>query len=299
MNVAILGSGFGLYGYLPALRDEQCRVVLPERYRAVVEGRAELSGLAGGIIWVADEKDALDRADAVVVARRPVDQAGLIAELLARPELKRLVLEKPLAPDPETAMHLQDKLEASDKIVRIGYCLGFTGWGRQLIARAAASHGDVGIRWRFCAHHYATGQSNWKRSHAQGGGALRFYGIQLISLLVDLGFEGASASSIASAQSDEAESWRATLTSGDGARCEIELDSNFAQTEFSIGAPAFGLALSLPDPFDAVASGGQDRRVPVLSLLCQEMLTAERSPHQRYRKTIELWRAIEAVTVRR
>jgi len=138
MNVAILGSGFGLYGYLPALRDEQCRVVLPERYRAVVEGRAELSGLAGGIIWVADEKDALDRADAVVVARRPVDQAGLIAELFARQELKRLVLEKPLAPDPGTAVHLQDKLEASDKIVRIGYCLGFTGWGRQLIARAAA-----------------------------------------------------------------------------------------------------------------------------------------------------------------
>jgi predicted dehydrogenase len=299
MNVAILGSGFGLYGYLPALQGERCRVVLPERYRAVVAGRAELSGLAAGVLWVADEKEALDLADAVVVARRPADQAGLITELLDRPRLRRLLLEKPLAPSPGAAMHLQDKLELSDKIVRIGYSLGFTGWGRQLTTRAAASLGDIRIGWRFRAHHYATGQSNWKRFHAQGGGALRFYGIQLISLLAAIGFDRASASSIASALSDEAESWRATLSNGKGAACEIELDSNSAQTEFSISAPLSGLEISLPDPFDGVASGGQDRRVPVLSLLCRELLTSEQPLHQHYRKTIELWRAIEAVTIRR
>ena len=39
----ILGSGFGLYGYLPALLDLGHMVTLPTRYQAVVAGRPELS----------------------------------------------------------------------------------------------------------------------------------------------------------------------------------------------------------------------------------------------------------------
>lgn len=45
--IAILGSGFGLYGYLPAL-VAHCvqRVVLPERYRQRLEERSELAQYA-------------------------------------------------------------------------------------------------------------------------------------------------------------------------------------------------------------------------------------------------------------
>ena len=77
MNAAILGSGFGLYGYLPALQALGCRVVLPLRYRSIIENRAELSGFAERIGWAADDTDAIDQADAVVVARRPADQSHL------------------------------------------------------------------------------------------------------------------------------------------------------------------------------------------------------------------------------
>ena len=135
MNVAILGSGFGLYGYLPALAALQSRVLLPERYRTVVASRAELSGFAAGIDWVADEHAAIDCAQALVIARRPADQSSLIAEILRQNELKRLLLEKPLAPTPALAAQLQNQIEASGKILRMGYMFGFTDWGRDLVAR--------------------------------------------------------------------------------------------------------------------------------------------------------------------
>jgi hypothetical protein len=296
MKVAILGSGFGLYGYLPALLALRAQVLLPERYRAVVEGRDELSGFAAEIIWTADEAAALDLADALVMARRPIDQTNALAGILRRPNLKRLLLEKPLAPDPAAAAGLQHQIEASGKIVRIGYMFGFTEWGEKLIARGAST-GDISIKWTFRAHHYATGRSNWKRFDAQGGGAMRFYGIQLISLLAQLGFDTVLASSTTSAHPGEVESWRASLLNSQRARCDLVLDSNATQTGFSIDAPALGVAASLPDPFGDQPNGAQDRRVPVLSSLCREMLTDEQTPSLWYAKTIALWRAIEDVTV--
>jgi predicted dehydrogenase len=297
VNVAILGSGFGLYGYLPALRALSCRLVLAERYRATIERRGELSQLAGHISFVADENEAIDLADALVVARRPADQDGLIPSLLHRKNLQRLLLEKPLAPNPTAALRLCDQIEASGKIVRIGYLFGYTGWGRELIARAAELRGDLHIRWRFRAHHYAAGQSNWKRAEAEGGGALRFYGIQLIRLLATLGFDQVEVSRLKAARPGEAESWHATLASRKGARCIIELESNAAQTLFAVTAPALGITVSRQDPFEAAPDNG-DRRVPHLVSLCREFLSAETTTDPLDRKAIALWQAIEDVTVR-
>ena len=295
MNVAILGSGFGLYGYLPALHALSCRVVLPARYRATIEQRPELSQLADRISFVADENEAIDRADALIVARRPADQFDLIPSLLRRRKLQRLLLEKPLAPNPAAAFRLQDQIDASGKIVRLGYLFGTTDWGRDLIARAAELRGDLQIRWRFRAHHYAADQSNWKRADADGGGALRFYGIQLINLLAAMGFDQVKASRLAAVRPGEAESWHATLTNSNGARCLLELESNATERLFAVTAPALGVTISRQDPFDA-ATGRWDRRVPLLMSLCREFLTAETTTIISDRQTIFLWQAVEDVT---
>jgi predicted dehydrogenase len=121
VNVAILGSGFGLYGYLPALHALSCRIVLPARNRSTIERRAELSQLTSHITFVADENEAIDLADAVVIACRPADQLDLIPSLLYRQKLQRRLMEKPLAPNPAAALRLEDQIAASGKIVRTGY----------------------------------------------------------------------------------------------------------------------------------------------------------------------------------
>lgn len=297
MNVTILGSGFGLYGYLPALHALPCRVVLPERYRPIIRRRAELSGLADNIVFVANDDEAIDLADALVIARRPADQAGVISQLCRRGKLRRLLLEKPLAPDPAAAAQLFDQIEASGKIVRIGYLFGHTDWGRGLIARAAELRGDLHVRWLFRAHHYAVDRSNWKRAEAEGGGALRFYGIQFVSVLAALGFDHVLASRIRATRPGEAESWDATLVNRNGARCLLELESNAAEAEFAITAPADNITVSRHDPFTAAADD-QDRRVPLLVGVCREFLTSEAATAPSDRKSITLWQAIEDVTRR-
>lgn len=296
MKVAILGSGFGLYGYLPALRSLSCKILLPNRYRAVLESREQLAGFADDVTWVADEAMALDLAEAAVVVRRPVDQVELIGELLRKPNLTRLLLEKPLAPSPITAARLLDQIERSGKIVRVGYAFGFTDWGQKLI-QAGPHPSDMQIRWQFRAHHYSTGQSNWKRFDSEGGGALRFYGIQLVHLLAMFGFDAVVSSCITSERSSEAESWRATLSNRRHTRCSLILDSNSTQTRFAVDTPQPGLSVSLADPFGE-ASGVQDRRVPTLTSLCREFMAAEQTSLPSNRKTVALWQAIEDVTIR-
>ena len=298
MKVAILGSGFGLYGYLPALLGLGCAVVLPERYRAVLEGRSELADFARGIEWVADEGAALDRADALVLARRPADQAALIADLLRRPRLLRLLLEKPLAPNPEEAERLQAALQASGKLVRVGYILGFTDWGQRLIAqsREPQARSDLSIHWSFRAHHYVTGRHNWKRSHAEGGGALRFYGIQLIALAVEVGFDRALRSTITATQPGEVESWSASLSDKTGRRCELLVESNTEPNRFEVTSLATADTWQLDNPFATTIAEGADRRVPLLSSMCAEMLSSAQPTLEHHLQTVALWQAIEAIT---
>lgn len=300
MKVAILGSGFGLYGYLPALIGQGCSVLLPERYRAVIEGRAELAEFAHQIKWVVDEGNALDRAEAVVVARRPGDQAALLAGILRRPNLQRLLLEKPLAPNPEEAGRLQSELLASGRIVRVGYIFGHTDWGKRLLEQASSPQrcGDLRIHWSFRAHHYATDQQNWKRSHAQGGGALRFYGIQLLALTAELGFCRARISTISSAKPDEVESWSATLENDAGDLCELNVRSNAELSRFSVTASSpFGSVVSR-DPFGRAPVGQGDRRIPLLASLCQDMLTSPLPILPSHSDTVALWQDVENVSVR-
>ena len=43
MNVLILGSGFGLYGYLPAVYSFSKRIYLNEKYEKIFKNKKELS----------------------------------------------------------------------------------------------------------------------------------------------------------------------------------------------------------------------------------------------------------------
>ena len=72
----ILGSGFGMYGYLPALIECGMKVALPERYRSVIGGRTELVQYMPEVIWCAGTEEALALANGAVVAVRPDCAAG-------------------------------------------------------------------------------------------------------------------------------------------------------------------------------------------------------------------------------
>ena len=109
--IAILGSGFGLYGYLPALIDGCAeRVVLPERYRTRFCERPELARFTSNVQWRHNETKVLDCASGVVLALQPNNQSEWIPQCLARTNIERLLLEKPLAQSPKIAIDLFNEL---------------------------------------------------------------------------------------------------------------------------------------------------------------------------------------------
>jgi hypothetical protein len=305
-TVAILGSGFGLYGYLPAMAGS-CghRVVLPERYRPKLALRPELAGFVGSVRWVSDERAALANADTVVLALQPAQQARWIPECLAAGNLERLLLEKPLAPSPGAALSLFEDLVRSRRVFRIGYIFRFTPWGESLFpcrddAFRNSGLGRVRIEWRFFAHHFRLRSASWKRFCSSGGGAIRFYGIQLIALLAERGYERVVSSQSSGPSPEEIVRWVATFSGNELPDCDVVVDTKDAITGFRVVRAVDGTATTVvaqADPFGseerAASPGSSDGRVPLLARLCRSLWGDSEDVYGRYRDTLALWRAVE------
>lgn len=299
---AVLGSGFGLYGYLPALIQNGERVVLPERYREALLARPELAGLASAPTWARDEEAALAAADSAVIALRPADQVRWIDACAAMPHIKNLLLEKPLAPTPDIADRALDTLEHAGKNFRIGYTLRLTPWARALReALRGPEVGTLAIDWTFMAHHYRHDVANWKRNHAEGGGAIRFYGIHLIALLAEYGYRNVEYSRAAARDSGECEAWTAGFNGPDRPTCTVRVDSRNATSRFEIAlspAPPGGRPIfSANDPFDAPPSQpALDRRARVMAHQFHDLAARDDARMGLYREINRLWREVENTT---
>lgn len=296
----IVGSGFGLYGYLPALVETFGEpVLLPEAYRAKVAARRELDPYAGAIRWMPDRDAALAAASGVVIATPPRMQAEVVARCLELPSLETLVLEKPVAPTPKDAVTALERLKRSGKRYRIGYSLLHTGWGAALkLPNADEWGGVVTVEWTFMAHHFAHDLRNWKRSHENGGGVLRFFGIHLVALLARHGYREVDRCTLAGTDPAEPERWSAVFSGPRLANCRVHVDSRAPTRGFAIAlaGPADSPPLvELQDPFESDARNpAGDPRVEALKHLLAT-LRCEDDPYERiYDEANRLWQEVEA-----
>ncbi len=284
------------------------RIVLPKRYRAKFSTRPELSRFADAIEWVYDENAALARADCVILALSPDLQMHWISHCRKLANVERLVLEKPLAPTPDAAASLFDDLIDAAKIFRVGYIFRLTPWGQNMLHALVerprgGAMGELRITWRFLAHHYRHPSTTWKRFQSSGGGALRFYGIQLIALLAELGYGNVLSSEISGPDADEIVRWSASFSGAGLPRCRVTIDTRAASNEFIIEHTGPGAAVSVDqsDPFEAVAEaplpGELDKRVPLLVQLCRSLWDEETDSCVWYRSALDLWSAVEAVSL--
>lgn len=298
---AILGSGFGMYGYLPALIECGIKVVLPERYRDVVSGRSELVQYAPQISWCANVNEALARANGAVIATRPADQAEWLAQFAETPWIESLLLEKPIASEPARAARLLDMIEQAGKRYRVGYTFRFLPWAERL--RAVLGEGGDGFKldWSFMAHHFGAKLENWKRFDASGGGALRFYGIHLVALLAELGYDDVEASVLAGLPHTETVCWEATLTGKNLPPFALRVDSCSMRTCFRIVSANRGAVVDQYDPFVSVKFASfnvRDPRVDVLVRLCRSLDDSDQCHAKRQRDIVALWTRIEQVSQR-
>ncbi|WP_218625991.1 hypothetical protein [Bradyrhizobium sp. dw_78] len=296
----VLGSGFGMYGYLPALMQLGLEVVLPFRYQSTLAARPELSEFVKKIIWCADVEGALARSSGVIVALRPDDQALWIPRLVRMPNIRQFILEKPIAPTPELAASLLAAVEEAGRRYRVGYTFRFTPWAHQLRAALAEPRNSIRLDWNFLAHHYRAGLANWKRSDPAGGGAVRFYGIHAIALLAELGYDDVSVSTIWGPAEAETARWEATFTGRGLCPFELKINSGAESTSFRIVARRpEKTELTLVDQSDPFASDRsdarhiQDSRVGVLEQLCRSLGEPDEDHAERQKSILALWACVE------
>jgi predicted dehydrogenase len=304
----IVGSGFGLYGYLPVLVEGLgVPVLLPRSYQPKLLARPELHRYLEAIRWASDADAALSAASGVVIATRPSVQPRIVADCCRRPALGMLVLEKPLAVDPHAADEVLDHLRRSGKAFRIGYTFLETDWGRDLISRKelAGPSWDLHISWRFMAHHFAHDLASWKRSDSEGGGALRFFGIHVLALLARLGYVEVEESSIHGRTREELEKWEAAFSGPGLPNCLVHLDSRSDEQHFVVELGHGGASrrlVNLGDPFETAPLSGRsvplDRRVGVLERLLGTFRAEDASAfYHHYSRANSLWARAEAVSV--
>ena len=81
MNFIIFGSGFGLYGYLPAIYKISNKIFLNRDYKNIYNKRKELKKYSDKIRWYNNLSNIIDLIDYVVVTKRPQDQLNLIKKI--------------------------------------------------------------------------------------------------------------------------------------------------------------------------------------------------------------------------
>ena len=301
-SVAILGSGFGLYGYLPALFSCNCReVVLPERYCERFNERIELNGFSSRVRWERDEYEALRSASGAVLALCPSQQMHWLKVCLEQNNLDCLFLEKPLATSPSDAFALQERLDSSKKVIRIAYLFRHLEWAKHV--QAFVSHPSsqmLTFRWRFMAHHFKHNVMTWKREHDEGGGPLRFYGIHLIAKLAEIGYDSVMNSSRDSEGTEILDTWSATFFGPELPVCSVMVSTASAHSDFSVRGHDGRKEICLFDrssPFDLnepISNKTKlDGRIPVLSTFCNSAFNDPTRIPEFYRRAVELWHQVE------
>ena len=111
MNFLIIGSGFGIYGYLPAIYKNSKKIFLNIKYKKKIEKRIELIRYLERVTWYFDIKDINNKIDYVIIAQNPKKQFLITKKILRFLKPKHLFLEKPLCHSPNKSLNFVKFLE--------------------------------------------------------------------------------------------------------------------------------------------------------------------------------------------
>lgn len=247
-QLLILGGGFGLYGYLPAAMQTHWQVTTLSRYKSFLEERVELSGLLNRVTFVAENDLEPNTYDAVVIARTPQQQIDFVRSNSSFEG--HLFLEKPLGGTVKSTSELLDVLQSRKSNFSVAYLFQYQEWYRA-IASQKQSECSVAIDWRITPGR----NQNWKKQIDVGGGILAYYGVHLLSLIVDCEYD------LQSLQIDYGEDFLRIRSKNSSSQLDIKMTvADVAGFEINLkgltesyhwsGASPFGIkpAPEIPDP---------------------------------------------------
>ena len=181
-KLLILGGGFGLYGYLPSALQTDWQVTTLSRYQRFLEDRIELSELLDRVSFVSEEDLDLNNYNAVVIARTPQQQIDFIRSHSSFEG--HLFLEKPLGNTIESTSSILDILQSRKSSFSVAYLFQYQEWYKAIVSEKQ-SECNVTINWKINSR----SNQNWKELLDAGGGLLSYYGIHLLSLIIDCQYD--------------------------------------------------------------------------------------------------------------
>jgi predicted dehydrogenase len=309
--IGIIGSGFGLYGYLPAVAaTTNEKILIVERYKEKFYNRPELFIFENNIQWVKDLNELIESANCVILSVTPAMQASIIKEYILGSGIKNLILEKPVDVSPQASIQILKKLEISEINFRIGYTLRYTDWVQSIIniKKRNKLATTINIYWSFLAFHYRNNISTWKRNDWEGGGVLRFYGIHFIALSCLLNYDAIERSVIYGFSEREHYKWDVEFRNSNGDKLTIQINS-FAQND-SFRVRLYPedsyfndplIDISQKDPFTNEEIGDNgilDHRIGSLQNIYKSLFQTSLNFESKelYNKTNQLWLEIERLS---
>lgn len=235
-RIGILGSGFGLYGHLPAFTEiGRHRFTLLERYQRVFSSRTDLADIAHEVLWVNNEEQLLRESDVLVFSRNPELNHRIILE---QPDVlrgRRVILEKPPSNSANQFGEILPLLALSEWT--ICFPLRFTSWARELrtlVNRGRQQQYTLRVQWSFMANHLLDRRPTWKQYHSRGGGPFRFYGIHFVAILAELGKWRPVANELTGPRDFEPTRWRAEAEEESGSKAILKVNSADKKDYFGI-----------------------------------------------------------------
>jgi hypothetical protein len=293
----IVGGGFAAYGYLPALVEEGVtQVFMLEKYQPFIKSRADIGGYLGSVSFVNERNEIFEKSDSLVIAVPPNIQESYVNTCLNK-KYQCLLLEKPVSSNPAIANQVLKTAINSCQSLRVGYIFSMTAWGANLLRKKCFRAGyQYKIFWLFQAHHFKFSLDTWKVKHGSGGGVLRFYGIQLIALLSEIGSVEAIESTITCDENKDSYKWNAIFRIDNSVEIQLEVDSASPVNSFGISSndSTFMGGISLAEPFEAESRiDNLDLRVGPLRKLIQSLEHDDASMYSTYYCINAIWDLVE------
>jgi hypothetical protein len=306
--IGILGGGFGLYGYLPAAaKISQEPILLLNNYKPIINSRPELFIFKDQIMWVESDEKVIQLADSLVICRRPIDQEEMVSGGLFQTNLKRIMFEKPLASTPQNAQIILNEIKISNKCCSVGFNFRYTKWAKDLRDKLLNGYysedQNISIRWYFMAHHFSHKVNSWKMDHAQGGGVIRFYGIHLIALLAEWGYDQVIFSNVTDPDThNHYYEWRACIKGSGLPYVYIDLNSKSNNLKFNVSTDNNNFELFEGDgPFDKLFTGvntdKEDLRCALQYEALLELFHLSTPFDARVQRCINLWQLVDSKTI--
>tara|TARA_B100000579_G_C22743802_1_gene810438 strand:+ start:105 stop:1013 length:909 start_codon:yes stop_codon:yes gene_type:complete len=289
----LLGRGFALNVYLPALLAINCKKIL---LTSSVKKYINNDYISQYVKWIDDEEIINNKFLKIIIALPPEKQYSLICDMSLWKNSNNLILEKPIADNYKKAQYLINILNKSKTKYSINYSFRYTKWFADIFKyiHKNQSKGDIYITWRFKGRHLNKKESTWKTDHLHGGGVIKYYGIHLIAILSDIGYSDVTQSNIFNHQKKKLTSWSSEFISSTKLpKLNLSIDSYANENRFC-WQQLNDKIIDIDTPFSLESSEyNGDNRIPSTIKFLQE----EYNELVNYKNmnVLELWCKIESM----